>query len=140
MIVVALSRSEAPVRLHVDVGSRFPTLISATGRCVAAFGNHPAAELERRFKALRWDNAPSWPAWCREVETTRRQGYSIDRDTYIAGVTIVSVPVLETGTLSRGIAAVGISGQLGCARAIDLAHDMQAAARAVGQPTASARR
>ena len=24
MIVVALSRSQAPVRLHVDVGSRFP--------------------------------------------------------------------------------------------------------------------
>lgn len=138
MIVVALSRSEAPVRLHVDVGSRFPTLISATGRCVAAFGSHPPAELEKRFRALRWDNAPSWTAWRREVETTRRQGYSIDRDTYIAGVTIVSVPVLEA-TLSRGIAAVGISGQLGRARAVELAHDMQAAARAC-QPTASARR
>ena len=141
MIVVALSRAQTPVRLHVDVGSRFPTLISATGRCVAAFGNHPAAELEMRFKALRWDNAPSWTAWRKEVEVTRRQGYSIDRDTYIAGVTIVSVPVLEgSGPLSRGIAAVGISGQLGRARAIELAHDMQAVGRAVGQATASARR
>ena len=26
MIVVALARSQAPVRLHVDVGSRFPGL------------------------------------------------------------------------------------------------------------------
>jgi DNA-binding IclR family transcriptional regulator len=138
MIVVALSRTEAPVRLHVDVGSRFPTLISATGRCVAAFGSHPAAELEKRFKALRWDNAPSWTAWTRDVETTRRQGYSIDRDTYIAGVTIVSVPVLEA-PLSHGIAAVGISGQLNRARSVDLAHDMQAAAQSVGQGTAIAR-
>ena len=32
MIVVALSQTQAPVRLHVDIGSRFPTLISATGR------------------------------------------------------------------------------------------------------------
>lgn len=141
MIVVALSRSEAPVRLHVDVGSRFPTLISATGRCVAAFSNHPAAELEKRFKALRWDNAPSWTAWCKEVETTRRQGYSIDRDTYIAGVTIVSVPVLdEAGMISRCIASVGITGQLGRAKAIELARDMQAATRGLGQATASARR
>src|SRR3954462_1518050 len=77
MIVVALSRTQAPVRLHVDVGSRFPTLISATGRCVAAFGDHPPAELEERFRALRWDNAPSWTAWRKEVETVRRQGYSI---------------------------------------------------------------
>jgi DNA-binding IclR family transcriptional regulator len=141
MIVVALSRSEAPVRLHVDVGSRFPTLISATGRCVAAFGNHPASELEKRFKALRWDNAPSWTAWCKEVETTRRQGYSIDRDTYIAGVTIVSVPVLdEAGVISRCLASVGITGQLGRVKAIELARDMQAATSGIGQATASARR
>lgn len=141
MIVVALSRTQAPVRLHVDVGSRFPTLISATGRCVAAFGDHPPAELEKRFRALRWDSAPSWEAWCKEVETVRRQGYSIDRNTYIAGVTIVGVPVLDaSGTLSQCIASVGISGQLDRARSVELAHDMQAAARATGQPTASARR
>jgi len=141
MIVVALSRSEAPVRLHVDVGSRFPTLISATGRCVAAFGNHPAAELEKRFKALRWDNAPSWTAWCKEVEMVRRQGYSIDRNTYIAGVTVVGVPVLDaSGEIQHCIASVGITGQLDRAKAIELAHDMQAATRGIGQATASARR
>ncbi len=132
MIVVALSRSQSPVRLHVDVGSRFPTLISATGRCVAAFGHHPAAEIEKHFKALRWDNAPSWAAWCREVDATRRQGYSIDRDTYIAGVTIVSVPVLnERRAMSRGIASVGISGQLDRARSVKLAREMQEAAQLV---------
>jgi len=132
MIVVALSRSHSPVRLHVDVGSRFPTLISATGRCVAAFGKHPPAEIEKRFKALRWDNAPSWTTWCREIEVARRQGYSIDRDTYIAGVTIVSVPVLDaSGTIERCIASVGISGQLDRAKSVDLAHDMRAAARAI---------
>ena len=56
MIVVALSRTQAPVRLHVDVGSRFPALISATGRCVAAFTDHPKSEVERHFRALRWHN------------------------------------------------------------------------------------
>jgi DNA-binding IclR family transcriptional regulator len=132
MIVIALSRSQSPVRLHVDVGSRFPTLISATGRCVAAFGDHPPAEIEKRFRALRWDNAPGWEAWRREVEATRRQGYSIDRNAYIAGVTIVSVPVLNAaGVMTRGIASVGITGQLDRAKSIELAHDMQAAANSV---------
>jgi DNA-binding IclR family transcriptional regulator len=130
MIVVALSRSQSPVRLHVDVGSRFPTLISATGRCVAAFGNHPPAEIEKRFKALRWDDTPTWAAWCKQVEATRQQGYSIDRDTYIAGVTIVSVPVLDaSGAIEHCMASVGISAQLDRTESVELAHDMQAAAR-----------
>jgi DNA-binding IclR family transcriptional regulator len=141
MIVVALSQTQAPVRLHVDIGSRFPTMISATGRCVAAFSRHPPEELERRFRALRWNNAPSYATWRREVEATRRQGFSIDRGNYIAGVTIVAVPVLDaSGTITRTIASVGISSQLDRPTALALAHDMQAAARAVGQPTASARR
>jgi DNA-binding IclR family transcriptional regulator len=132
MIVVALSRSQTPVRVHVDVGSRFPALISATGRCVAAFGNHPPAEIQKRFKALRWNDPPSYAAWCREVDTVRRQGFSIDRNDYIAGITIVAVPVLGGGGITRSIASVGITGQLDRAKSIELAHEMQDAARQVG--------
>jgi DNA-binding IclR family transcriptional regulator len=140
MIVVALSQTQAPVRLHVDIGSRFPTLISATGRCVAAFSHHSPEELERHFRALRWNNAPSYATWRREVETTRRQGFSIDRGNYIAGVTIVAVPVLDAaGTITRTIASVGISSQLDRKTALALAHDMQDVARAVSQGTAMAR-
>jgi DNA-binding IclR family transcriptional regulator len=130
MIVVALARSQAPVRLHVDVGSRFPALISATGRCVAAFSSRPQAEIEKQFRLLRWQNAPSYAAWCKEVETVRRQGFSIDRGNYIAGVTIVAVPVLNAaGTISHTLASVGLSGQLDRPTSIALARDMQAAAR-----------
>ena len=63
MIVVAISRSDVAFRLQVDVGSRFPALISATGRCLAAFGNHPERDIERAFRALRWDAAPSYKSW-----------------------------------------------------------------------------
>ena len=130
MIVVALARSQAPVRLHVDVGSRFPALISATGRCVAAFGSHARGDLEKGFRALRWHNAPSYEAWCKEVETVRRQGFSIDRNNYIAGVTIVAVPVLNaSGAMTHTLASVGITGQLDRATSVALAHDMQAVAK-----------
>ena len=102
MIVVALARSQAPVRLHVDVGSRFPALISATGRCVAAFSGQPQKEIEKRFRLLRWHNAPSYDTWRKEVDQVRRQGFSIDRGNYIDGVTIVAVPVLNSqGTISH---------------------------------------
>lgn len=132
MVVVALSRSRTPIRLHVDVGSRFPALISATGRCVAAFGAHPPAEVKKRFRLLQWQNAPAWETWCKEVEVVRRQGYSIDRGNYIGGVTVVAVPVpTSRPTLSHSIAAVGLSDQLERAAAVALARDMQKAAATV---------
>jgi DNA-binding IclR family transcriptional regulator len=132
MVVVALSRSQVPFRLHVDVGSRFPALISATGRCLAAFGEHPWSEVERRFRSLRWHNAPSYETWRKEIETVRRQGFSVDRGNYIAGVTIVAVPVLGArGTLSHTIAGVGLGSQLDRAAAIALARDMRTAAAAL---------
>ncbi len=132
MVVVALARAQTPVRLHVDVGSRFPALISATGRCVAAFSSYPWDEIETRFRRLRWDNAPSYTTWRREVESVRRQGFSIDRGNYIAGVTIVAVPVVNhRGTISHTIAAVGLGSQLKRARLLALARDMRDAAREV---------
>jgi DNA-binding IclR family transcriptional regulator len=132
MIVLTLSRSQAPVRLHVDVGSRFPALISATGRCVAAFSGQPPKEIEKRFRQLRWHNAPSYEVWCKEVDQVRRQGYSIDRGNYIDGVTIVAVPVLNSqGTISHTLAAVGLGSQLDRAKSLALARDMAAVAREI---------
>ena len=129
MIVVALSRTEAPVRLHVDVGSRFPALISATGRCLAAFTEQPWPEIEKRFHRLRWHNAPDYESWCKEVDVTRRQKFSIDRGNYISGVTIVAVPVLNgRGTISHTLAAVGLGNQLDRTTSLKLAHDMKGVA------------
>jgi len=73
MIVLALSRSSIPFSLHVDVGSRFPALISATGRLTAAFGGHSWKEIEKRFRALRWQRPLDFDAWRKEVETARHQ-------------------------------------------------------------------
>ena len=132
MIVVALARAQAPVRLHVDVGSRFPALISATGRCLAAFSEHPWSEIEGRFHRLRWHKAPSYATWRKEVDQARRQGFSIDRSDYIAGVTIAAVPVFDAhGKISQALAAVGLGDQLDRATALKLARDMKSAAQEV---------
>lgn len=134
LVVLALSRSRAPFRLHVDVGSRFPALISATGRLVAAFADVPAAELDRRFKALRWEQPPDLDAWHKEVETVRRKGYSIDRGNYIAGVSVIAVPVFDArGRMSHSLVVAGVADQLGGTRSQALAKDLQAEAQALTQ-------
>lgn len=139
MVVMAIARSDQPLRLHVDIGSRFPALISATGRCLAAFGGHSAEALAARFGALRWDRPPTLDDWRADVEATRRRGYSVDAGRYIRGVTIVAVPVLDAhGQMTHGIVAVGLGAEVEKAGAAALARDMRALARDVSEQLGSA--
>ncbi len=129
MVVLALSHSQVPFRLHVDVGSRFPALISATGRLVAAFSSQPWSEIERRFRALRWQDPPAIDAWRKDVEKVRRKGYSLDRGNYISGVTVLAVPVFnQRRELTHTLVAAGVAEQLDNARSLAMAKDMRAEA------------
>jgi DNA-binding IclR family transcriptional regulator len=128
MIVVAISRADLGLRLHVDIGSRYPALISATGRCLAAFGNHPRVDIDARFRELRWDRPPGLRAWRAEVAAARRDGYSIDQGNYIRGVTVVAVPVLTAGAMSHGLVTVGVSEQVAELGAERIAGDLKRAA------------
>jgi DNA-binding IclR family transcriptional regulator len=108
-----MARSETMIQLHTQIGSRFPATISATGRCIAAFGEHDREELHRRFKGLRWDNAPSLADWEKQVTETRTNGYAIDQGNYMTGVTVVAAPVFDHNKLlANCLVVVGISEQL----------------------------
>ena len=134
MVVVTLSRSQMPFSLHLDVGSRFPALISATGRLIAAFSDRPWSEIEQGFRRLRWQNAPALKTWRAEVEVVRRKGYSIDRGNYINGVTIVAVPLFDTSNRVRhAIVAAGVANQLDGPRSIALAKCMQVEAQSLSE-------
>jgi DNA-binding IclR family transcriptional regulator len=113
MIVAAVSRSATDFQFSAEIGSRFPALISATGRCIAAFGNYPEEELETRFRALRWDEPPSFDAWKAQVRETKSRGFAVDEGNYISGVTVIAAPVWGTrGKLSHALVAIGIGGAL----------------------------
>jgi DNA-binding IclR family transcriptional regulator len=112
MVVVALARADSPLRVHVDIGSRFPALISATGRCVAAFGNYQWADIQTRFAKLRWDVPPTFEAWSSEVRATRIAGYAIDDGEYIRGVSIVAAPVGMPNGSINALVVVGVSEQM----------------------------
>ncbi|WP_428542330.1 IclR family transcriptional regulator [Rhodopila sp.] len=112
MVVVALSRADSPLRVHVDIGSRFPALISATGRCIAAFGSHKWSEIKARFGRLRWDVPPSLAQWRSEVRAVQLVGYAVDEGRYIRGVSIVAAPVrMQNGSINAMV-VVGVSEQM----------------------------
>lgn len=113
MIVLAKCDSASPIRFHVDVGSRFPALISATGRCLAAFTDRPQKEVLNRWKELRWDDPPTLEEWLADVERARQQRFSFDKNRYIAGSTVVSAPILDkSGVMTYALNTVGVSEQV----------------------------
>ncbi len=117
IIVVAAAQGGQNFQLSAEVGSRFPALISATGRCIAAFGAHDPDEIATRFAALRWDDPPGFARWQAEVEQVRERGYAVDDGNYIAGVTVLAAPVWKgAGAMTQGpghaLVAIGIGSAL----------------------------
>jgi DNA-binding IclR family transcriptional regulator len=130
IIVVVASQSVESFQLSAQVGSRFPALISATGRCIAAFGGYPGAQLRARFDTLRWDDPPSFVDWQAQVEQTRNQGFAIDDGHYITGVTVLAAPVWKApGRPSHALVALGLTGALRRGGLIGLENALLAAAR-----------
>ena len=126
IVVLALSRSRQPFRLHVDVGARFTTMVSATGRLIAAHGGYSDAQLEKKFAAIVWDKAPAFAAWRKDVELCRRKGWAVDRDNFMVGITVVAVPMLgREGQLTHALVAAGLTDQLNAAATTSLARELQ---------------
>jgi DNA-binding IclR family transcriptional regulator len=109
MVVIAISRADSFVSLHVNVGSRFPALISATGRCFAAQSGLSKSELSERFKQLRWEKAPRFSDWYAQVERARDEGVAVDFGNYARGVTVLATLISKTNeNATRGIALIGL--------------------------------
>lgn len=125
MIVVALSKASVPFRLQVDLGSRFPALISATGRCVAAFGNSDMAELRKGFATLKWENPPGFEEWMEQVRQTRERGFGLDEGNYISGATIIAIPVFDLeGIMRQSVVVAGMTERISSLGAGEIAREM----------------
>ena len=132
VLVLALAHSEQPFRLHTDVGSQFAQWVSATGRLMAAYSDESWVQLRKRFKAIPWDQAPTFETWKKQVELARVRGWSVDKDGFMAGVTVLAVPVFASqGRMTHTLVAVGLSSQMQASTAQQLVAEMQNAARAI---------
>jgi len=130
IVVVAVSQSGNNFQVSAQIGSRFPATISATGRCIAAFGDHSEAELEARFNTLRWDEPPTLQEWKAQVARTREQGFAVDEGNYISGVTVVAAPVWKSrASLSHTLVAISIGSERKRARLPALQKAMLAASK-----------
>lgn len=130
--IVAVSVAQAGTfQLSVQVGNRFPALISATGRVIAAFGSYPEEDMKARFARLRWENPPSFAQWQDQVAATRESGLGVDEGNYISGVTVLAAPVWKgRGRPSHALVAIGVGSALSARRG-ELEPALIAAARSL---------
>ena len=85
----------------------------AFGRCIAAWSDLPKAGIERRFNRIKQDRPLPFEDWYTEVQTSREEGYAIDRGNLILGVTSVAVPILDADNRPYlAISAIAISEQI----------------------------
>ena len=130
IVAVAIAGSQLEGRIHVEIGARFPALMSATGRCVAAFGGHSARQIREGFAKVRWDRQPSAKSWNADVEQARERHYSVDMDQYISGITVIASPILDhSGKLVNVLGLVGITKQLTKVGIAKIAQDLSAEAK-----------
>jgi DNA-binding IclR family transcriptional regulator len=95
LLLVGFADSPLMTRIHMTVGQRMPMLAGAGGRCVAGALQLSPAAIAQRFQQLRWDNPPSLEDYVRQVGEARERGWALDDGAYLAGVTTVSVPILD---------------------------------------------
>ena len=131
MVVVAVAQAPTFLKIQVGVGSRFPAYISATGRCVAAAASLGKAQLKQRFAALKWQAAPAFEEWLRQVEAARVNGFAVDPGNYICGFTVVAALIDGADGPQRAVSIVGVSEQINDKTRAALERDTKAAAMQV---------
>jgi len=113
----------------VSPGARSALFTSASGRLMACYNTFSDKELRERFDAARWQAAPDFEQWLKQVRTVRRQGYATDEGQFRKGITAIAAPVLnEDGTADRAISITAITAQLDADRREVLVNAVKAAA------------
>lgn len=132
VVLVDRADNDAAMRVHMNIGQRLPMYLAALGRCMAASSNLSQPALRRHFARLRWEDAPSFEAYWRQVQQARVRGYAVDQGHYVRGVTTASTAVLDaSGRPAMAISAVGFSAQFNAAALKSLCEDLRARGQAV---------
>lgn len=88
--LVALGESRAATRIHMAVGQRQPLGGGSTGRALAAYEQPSAAEVARRFAAVRWRRPLELDAYIGQVQDAVARGYAVDDGFSYVGICSVA--------------------------------------------------
>jgi DNA-binding IclR family transcriptional regulator len=139
--VVLVDQAEAagPIGVRLTIGQRLPLAVGALGRCMVAQSGLSKAAARRAYAELRWQVPPGFERYWREVEAAGRDGYAVDADGFVRGITSVSAIVSDRlGAPLLAISAVGLSAQFSAASLAALAADVRAHAADISRAVTGA--
>lgn len=132
-VLIDRAYSQTAIRVEIRAGFRLPSLAGAVGRCVAGTLDLPAAELRRRFAALRWQAPPSFKEYQAEAALARDRGWALDLGNLYRGLnSVASVVKDHAGRPCFGFSGVSIAGQQSQARMEQLGADLRELAELAG--------
>jgi len=126
-----------PLRLHFPVGARVPLHCTAIGKLFLAFlpAGQCATLLEQlALRPFTRNTITSRPALEAELEKIRRDGLSVDREEYLAGVVCLGAPVFNRrNEILAGIAIQAPAARMPISDAYRHRAALLQAARALGE-------
>lgn len=128
-VVVGVAPAVGSFAVQVDIGRRFPALISAAGRCFAAHSGIERSALREMFDQLRWDVPPKFREWMAGVDEASRTNIGVDQGSYMRGFSVLASPVFENGRMTRALSAVFAQGQLDANALREFKDKLRAAAK-----------
>lgn len=134
-----LDRVEAawPLRVHLKVGSSLPLYASASGKLFLSAMSRRSRERFLRATPLVGYTARTITcadALTREVEAVRRQGFAVENEEYLEGVSCLAVPVRSaSGELLAALSAHGSSARVGGEHGMRFLDHLNAAAHQIGK-------
>lgn len=138
VLLIDLAEAPVPVRVHMTVGQRLPSLIGAFGRCFAAFSGLTKDKIRSMFKELRWQDPPTFDQYWADVEKTRRLGYAVDIRHYNKNFTTVATPILSPeGHAEMAISVIVFANDFDANRLRQLAEDMRTVSHDVSRALGS---
>lgn len=113
LALVAFANPPDSISLNVTLGGRVPLMSGASGRCFAAFGNMTDRQIKQNFAKVKWVRPISYDTWMEQVEQTRMDGFSEDREGFVKGVSAIALPIfMPDGSVSHTIGVYAITAQL----------------------------
>jgi DNA-binding IclR family transcriptional regulator len=71
------------------------------GRCFASKAGLTEQTLQSKFEAVRWQQAPEFVQYMKDVSKAAEQSWAADVDHYIRGIVTVASPILDKGEKPR---------------------------------------
>lgn len=90
--------TKEPLKIELDIGRRVPAFCSAMGKAILAF-NDTVSISEMKFRKITDTTVDNCDELEKQLKQIRIQGYSIDNEEYIKGLTCIAVPLRVNDTI-----------------------------------------